>query len=284
MTDAARYTANALLLGGSFVRYWGRYFGSRHFPENQEYYVVYTNVDHSIPFEPNSSSEYWLVNLRLVPTAVRLGDPSSGSDFAAIRTGYVEIAREGSSAFMEVPTIMPHFDRRAGAAARATRTFLKPINCCPSLHTAAPFFAYNAGSSHFPEKRELLRKCVADVVSTVIKSKFHAIIDVSFGIFVAQKAVERMGLDFDDLQSYFVQCQKARDQVPYDEVYRMYREIRDLAKVTNCKRIGTAELMRRYFQEIGLPRVGRQQSNCYFDLQSNGLVYAPELKVGKGLI
>ena len=246
--------------------------------------MVYTNIDHSIPFQAHSSSEYWLVNLRLVPTAVRLGNPSAGTEFSAIRTALVEMAREGCAAFVDVPTMMPHFDGKAGAAASAKRTFLKPINCCPSLHTAAPLFAYNAGSNHFPEKRELLRRRVADVVSTVIRAKFHAIIDVSFGIFLAQKATERIGLDFDDLESYFTRCQKARDQVPYEEVFRVYREIRDLSKVRDCQKSGTSELMRRYFQEVGLPRVVRQQSNCYFDLESKALVYAPELKVGKGLI
>ncbi len=246
--------------------------------------MVYTNVDHGIPFQPNSSSEYWLVNLRLVPTAMKLGNPSICRDFAAIRRAYVEMASDGCAAFLDVPTIMPHFDGRESSTARLTRAFLKPINCCPSLHTAAPLFAYNAGSRHFPEEREQLRKCVADVVSTVIKAKFHAVIDVSFGIFQAQKAVERIGLEFDDLESYFVGCQRGRDRVPYDEVYRMYREIRDLSKAANLEENGTKELMKRYFQETGLPRVVRQRSNCYFDLESKTLVYTPELTVGKGLV
>ncbi len=284
MANAAWYAANTLLLGGSVTQYWGRYFGSRHFPPDQEYYVVYTNVDHGIPFQPNSSSEYWLVNLRLIPTAARLGDPLIGSDFRAIRRAYVEMAREGCAAFEELPTIMPQFAGKGGAAVGLTRTMMKPINCCPSLHTAAPLFAYNVGSRYFPGKREQLRQAVSDVVSTVIKAKFHAIIDVSFGILLARRAAEVLGLEFDDLESHFIQNQKGKDQVPYDEVYRMYREIRDLSKEPNLPQTGTVELMRRYFREIGLPRVGRERSNCYFDLESKALVYAPELRVGKGLV
>ncbi len=284
MGNAARYAANALLLGGSVARYWGRYFGSRRFPPDQEYYVVYTNVDHSIPFQPNSSSEYWLVNLRLIPTATRLGNPMIGTDFTSIRGAYVEMAREGCAAFEKLPTIMPQFAGKGGAAVGLARAMMKPINCCPSLHTAAPLFAYNVGSRYFPGKREQLRQSVADVVSTVIGAKFHSIIDVSFGILLAQRAAEALGLEFDDLESHFVQYRKGRDQVPYDEVYRMYQEIRDLSKGPNLPETGTVELMRRYFQEIGLPRVKKQQSNCYFDLKSKALVYAPELRVGKGLV
>jgi hypothetical protein len=44
------------------------------------------------------------------------------------------------------------------------------------------------------------------------------------------------------------------------------------------------KIMERYFQEIGLPRVRREQSNCLYDLEQKVLVYSPELKVGKGLL
>ncbi len=225
------------------------------------------------------------MNLRLIPAAVRLGDPTGCWDFAAIRHAYVRMAAEGCAAFTQVPTIMPIIDGGGGTALNLARAMLKPTNCCPSLHTAAPFFAYNAAASHFPEKREQLRQCVADVVSTVIKAKFHAVIDVSFGILLAKKVVEDdLRLDFDDLEIYFTQFQKDKDHVPYERVYQTYRDICGLSKTMGNEGSDVAGLMRRYFREMGLPMVKRRRSNCFYDLKRQTLVYHEQLKVGKGLL
>ncbi len=57
LTQRANYVFNALALGGSVAQYWGRYFASRRFDRDQDFYVVYTDIDHGIPFQPESSSE-----------------------------------------------------------------------------------------------------------------------------------------------------------------------------------------------------------------------------------
>jgi hypothetical protein len=283
--DRLSYAANTGLIAGSVLRYWGRYFGNRHFAKDQEFYVVYTNIDHSIPFQSDSAVQYWLVNLKLIPTSVKLGNPSVCKTFADIRHEYVDMAKTACAAFKAVPTVMPHFAGRGGAALNLTRSFMKPINCCPSLHTAAPFFAYNLGAKYFPESEQELRECVAGVVSTVIKTKLHALIDIAFGLFLAQKAVnEGLGLDFNDLESHFAGPQKKRDKIPYENVYAMYREIRDMSKTGVGDNGSLPKLMERYFREKGLPRVKRQRSNCLFDLERKALVYPDDLEVGKGLL
>jgi hypothetical protein len=288
LTSAANrlsYAANTGLLAGSVLQYWGNYFGSRQFGKDQEFYVVYTNIDNSIPFQSDSAGQYWLVNLKLVPTSVKLGNPSVCKTFADIRHAYVDMAKTACAAFKAVPTVMPHFARPGGTALSLTRSVLKPINCCPSLHTAAPFYAYNLGARYFPESEQELRECVAEVVSTVIKTKLHALIDIAFGLFLAQKAVnERLGLDFNDLESHFTGPQTARDKIPYDNVYAMYREIRDLSKTVGGGKNSLPDLMDRYFREIGLPRVTRKHSNCLYDLETKALVFPHELEVGRGLI
>jgi hypothetical protein len=272
------------LLGSAIMQYWSNYFSHRGFPRDQDFYVVYTSIDHSIPFRPDSAPEYWLVNLRLMPTAVELGDPAIDRSSRAIRNAYVNIAREGGAAFKEVPTIMPRLTAHAAGALHATHTLLRPVNCSPSLHTAAPFFVYNLGARYVPEREPELRQCVGDIVSTVIKSKLHALIDIGFGIFLAQRAItDRLGLDFDDLESFFTRVQKSKDGIPYENVYGIYREITELGKSMVRGHGGLPEIMECYFREIGLPRVRREQSNCYYDLERKALVYAPELQVGKGL-
>ncbi len=67
-------------------------------------------------------------------------------------------------------------------------------------------------------------------------------------------------------------------------MYRMYHKINELEKTTEGKESKLTKIMERYFQEIGLPRVKREQSNCLYDLKQKVLVYSPELKVGKGLL
>ena len=281
----ASYTKNTALLGESVVEYWLHYFSNRRFPKNQEFYVVYTNMDHSIPFQPNSALHYWLINFKFIPTSIELGDATSSESFSDIRHAYVDIAKEGGAAFREVPTIMPHFTEHSGYALHVAQTLLKPINCSPSLHTAAPFFAYNLGAKYFPEKEPELRQHIGDVVSTVIKTKLHAMIDIAFGIFLSKKAVrDELGLDFCDLEIFFTQEQKSRDKIPYEHMYRMYQEINELAKTMEGEEGRLPKIMERFFQEIGLPRVKRDQSNCFYDLEQKVLVYSPELKVGKGLL
>ena len=283
--DRLSYAANTGLLAGSVLQYWGYYFSHRRFAKDQEFYVVYTSIDHSIPFQSDSAVQYWLINLKLVPTSVKLGNPSVCKTFADIRREYVGMAKIACAAFKAVPTVMPHFARPGGVALKLTQAFMKPINCCPSLHTAAPFLAYNLGAKYFPETEQELRESVAEVVSTIIKTKLHALVDIAFGLVLAQKAVnEGLGLDFNDLESHFAGPQKDRDKIPYGRVYTMYREIRDLSKTVGGGKSSLPELMELYFQEIGLPRVTRQHSNCFYDLERKALMYPHELEVGKGLL
>ncbi len=266
------------------MEYWLRYFGSRRFPKNQQFYVVYTSIDHGIPFQPDSAINYWLINFKLVPTSVNLGDATSGEGYKEIRRAYVDIAKEAVAAFREVPTVMPHYTGNKERALNAAQTLLKPINCSPSLHTATPFFVYNLGLKYFPEKEPELRQYIVDVVSTIIKTKMHALVDIAFGMYLSKKIIEdKLGLDFHDLESFFTREQKNKDKIPYEHIYRMYREINELEKTMNGNGKKLPELMERYFQEMGLPRVKLEKSNCLYDLERKTLVYSPELKVRGGL-
>jgi hypothetical protein len=273
------------LWGKSVVEYWLQYFSHRRFPKNQEFYVVYTSMDHSIPFQPDSALYYWLVNLDFIPTSVRLQGVTSREFFDEIRHAYVDIAREGCAAFRETPTIMPYLSHNSGHALHAAHALLKPINCSPSLHTAVPFYAYNLGANYFPEKERELRECVGKVVSTVLKTKLHAMIDIAFGIFLARKMIaDRLKLNFNDLESFFIGAQQRKDGIPYEHVYGMYHEITELQKTYQGNMSRIPKIMERYFQELGLPRVNRQRSNCLFDLEQKVLVYPSELRVRNGLL
>ena len=272
-------------LGESVAAYWLRYFGNRSFPKTQEFYVVYTSADHSIPFQPDSALNYWTCYLGFLPTAMRLGGATSGEFFGEIKHAFVDIAREGCAAFKAVPTIMPRLSNHSGHALRAAQALLKPVNCSPSLHTAGPFYAYNLAARYFPEKEPELRLHVGNVVSTVIKTKLHAMVDVAFGIFLARTAItDRLGLNFNDLEFFFTQVQQSKDRIPYEHVYGMYHEINELEKASAGEARTLPKLMERYFQEIGLPRVRREQSNCLYDLEQKVLVYPSELIVGSGLL
>jgi hypothetical protein len=275
---------NAVLLGKSTLEYWRHYFGSRHFPKDQEFYVVYTSLDHNIPFQPDSALGYWLVNLEFIPTFIRLAGATSREFFDEIRHAYVDIARQGSVAFREVPTIMPRCGGHGGRALHAAHALLRPINCSPSLHTAVPFYAYNLGAHYFPEKEPRLRQYVGDIVSTVIRSKLHALVDVAFGILLARKATEeRLGLDFNDLEFFFTHLQESKDGIPYHQVYRMYHEINDLAEAVEGGADQLPRIMERYFEKMGLPRVRRERTDCLYDLEHKALVCASGLRVGSGL-
>ncbi len=221
------YTRNKALFGGSTLKYWWHYFSNRHFSEDQQYYVVYTNLDNSIPFQANSAFDYWLINFRLSPIIKKLSDAVSGETLNDIRQAYVDIAREGCAAFREVPTIMPAFAQDGGHSLHLTHSLLKPINCSPSLHTVTPFFAYNLALEYYPEKESEFRHQIGEVISTVIKEKKHAMIDIAFGIFLAKRTVQgKLGLDFYDLESFFTDEQKKRNGIPYDRIYSIYHELK----------------------------------------------------------
>ena len=198
---------------------------------------------------------------------------------------YLELVRQGAAAFRQAPTIMPAYNSRSSASTFAARTLLKPINCSPSLHTAVPLFMYNAAIEYFPEMAPELRRHVGDVVSTVIRAKFHALIDVAFGLYLVRRVLaDKPGTDFKDLEEFFVLEQKTRDRIPYEHVYRMYRDICGMEKKTLPNTTPLPELMEAYFQEAGLPRVRRRESDCFYDLAAKTLAYPEELKVGGGLL
>ncbi len=204
--------------------------------------------------------------------------------FDAIRDAYVQIAREGNACFREAPTIMPQFSEHNGRALRAAHTLLKPVNCCPSLHTAAPLYFYHLGAHYFPETEPKLRRYIGDIVSTIIRTKLHALIDISFGLLLSKKAVnQRLGLEFNDLESFFTREQRSKDNIPYEEIYRMYREVNELARTQPGGDGNLPKLMKRYFQEIGLPLVTLEKSNCFYDLEEKKLIYPKGFTVGTGL-
>jgi hypothetical protein len=123
------------------------------------------------------------------------------------------------------------------------------------------------------------------VVSIVLKKKLHAMIDIAFGICLARNAVRnRLGLPFNDLESFFTREQKDRDGIPYEHVYRMYHEINDLGEAGESGESNLPGVMERYFQRLGLPRVRREQSGCLYDLDEKMLAYPPGLRVGGGLL
>lgn len=247
--------------------------------------MVYTSLDHAIPFQPQSASDYWLVNFRFLPVSVKLANSLSKERFQAMRESYRELVTEGVAAFRQAPTVMPHFTLKDSAAARSARTLLKPINCCPSLHTASPVFLYNLGAAYFPEMEPILRRYLMDIISVIIKAKFHAVIDIAFGILLARRIIEnRLGLEFRSMDTFFTHEQERQDGIPYQLIFTMYREIAVLEASMGGQSASLPLVMERYFQQTGLPRVRRKASACYYDLDKKTLVYPPELRVGKGLI
>jgi len=273
---------NTLLFTESVMEYWWRYFSNRKFSGDQKFYVVYSDLDHDIPYQTDTDINYWLINFKIILPTLKLGDVLPDKRFNEVRQAYLALVRQGITAFREVPTVMPHFGEYTGLPFLA-KSLLKQINCSPSLHTAAPFLIYNMGAEYLPAEEPALRRHIGDIVSTVIKTKKHALIDVAFGMFLCQTTVEdRLGLKFRSLESFFTQEQTTRDKIPYEHIYRMYNEINDLAKMRPGGRAALPGLMENYFQEIGLPRIKREESNCLYDLKQKTLVYPPELNVGKG--
>ncbi len=274
------YIGDTVLFGGSVAKFWYNYFSSRRYPPGQQYYVSYTELDHAIPFKADSISDYWLIYFRLFPVAAKLGDEASARRLAEIRSGFVELAREAAAAFRAVPNIMPQFCGGTGNALKATQ-FLKPINCCPSLHTAGPAFACSVGSHYFPKKAAELCRNVGGVVSAIIGTKLHSLLDVAFGLVLARQVTEKLGLEFLDLEEFFLGEQKQSDGVPYEHIYRMYHDICAIAKEHQGS---LPDITERYFKRLGLPSVRREESNCYYHLKNKTLVYPKELEVGSGLL
>jgi len=274
------YIGDTVLFGGSVAKFWYSYFGSRRYPPGQQFYVSYTNLDHSIPFEADSISDYWLIYFRLFPVAARLGDEAGARRLGEIRNGFVELAREAAAAYRAVPNIMPQFDGGTGNAFKATQV-LKPINCSPSLHTAGPLYACSVGSHYFPERGPELCRNVGGVVSTIVRTKLHSLIDVAFGLVLARRVTEKLGVEFLNLEEFFLNEQRQKDDIPYEHVYRMYHEICALEKEYPGS---LPDIMERYFRQLGLPRVCKEKSDCYYNLEKKVLVYPGDLEVGGGLL
>ena len=260
---------NIALVSAAISRYWARYFSCRRFPDGQLYYVVYTEADDAIPYQA-SVGNYWTINLHLMASTLRIADQITAASFANVRRAYLGMASEAKAAWREAPTIMPRFDLPCGGPLRLTQSLLKPINCSPSLHAAVPFFLYNMAVRYRPEEAPRLASYVGEVVSTVLRTKLHAMIDIAFGMLLAKNAVEEMGFLFHD------PYQQRLDGIPYEQAYRHYRAVKD-------SKAPLPLVMKRYFQKIGLPQVRREDSACFYEVETATLHYLPGSRNGRGL-
>jgi hypothetical protein len=260
------------------------YFKGLDYPADQEFYLVYTNLDHKIPFNPEKAVAYWGIIAKSFIFQNRIGAVTPKGYYGEILDAFVDIAYEGRIAFREVPTILPRFKAHRNTLVAVIQKTLDPIRACPSLHVAAPFLGYNLGRKYLPGREQELRREIQDVILAIIGTKLHALVDIPFGMWLSKSIVEeKLQLEFDNLEDFFTN-KKNSEEIPYDYIFKVYHKIEGLAeKMPKNSGHLLPQIMELYFKEIGLPKVTRKDSNCFFDLEKRCLVSAKELKAGKGL-
>lgn len=272
-------------MGYTIGKCFGDFLSSRvSLKKGQEFYLTYTSRDHEIPLKPDGGVNYAAPYLDLISTTRRVAKVVPYKDDSwDIMKAFIQMSHECTNTYHEVPTIIPRFPNHNRKKLHALQRFLKPINCCPSMHTAYATFEYIVGMNYLEKEKEL-RQHLENLVTTVIGTKLHAMIDVAFGMYISKKTIEeKLDLAGDCLEDFLTQKRQIDDKVPWEEISGIYYDVQALAESSKRTIRSLADLVLLYFQETGLPRITLDQSNHCFDLENKELVPIHEATIGKGM-
>jgi len=271
-----RHTMKTLTVSRG-VWHWGStYFGAQRRVKKRDRYLVYTDLDHRVPFLPDQDILYAYMVSQVAFLANELAALLTRSELADIARAFMEANRIGAEAFERYPTVMPRLVDHDRLSLRVVQYLDAPVNCCPSLHIAYALLLDNVARSlgdRLADRADVLesvRTSTVGMFNSVLYTKQHSLLDVAFGILCAREVFEaRFGGGFDDLTTVFPDL-AAEHPIPYDTIVQILYE----ATVLRRSADSLADALGRYLDTRGFVTVGpgEELGSCYFDTSARRLV------------
>ncbi len=246
--------------------------------KNKKHYLVYTDLDHKIPFKPEEGNLYVYMLVQMARFGKELVDKYTQytqNEIKAVLDCFLKVNAAGRDTFCNYPTTMPRFASHNQITLSLVQKLDEPLNCCPSQHIAYSALVYNISKTvlELPTRNEQLWHSILvaskKMIQPVLYTKQHTLVDVAFGLHSARKAFEEcFSLPFDDLLPFFPEMQPISPDLPYDEIARIYQRGSELFKPERS----LADVVGQYFQERGFPLVEPGENNAYFNLETGGVV------------
>ena len=271
-----RHTLKTATLSRGVFHWWSAYFGAQRGTKKRDRYLVYTDLDHAVPFVPDQDILYAYMVTQIAFLANELAEVLSRAELAGIARAFMDLNRIGAETFERYPTVMPRFVDHDRLSLRIVQYLDAPVNCCPSLHIAYALLLDNLARSlgeRLADKVDVLesvRTSTVGMFNSVLYTKQHALVDVAFGILCAREVFEaRFARGFDDLTSVFPDLAREHP-IPYDAIVGMLDEATRLRRSNDS----LADALGRYLDVHGFVTVGPNDeiADVYFDMGKRQIV------------
>jgi hypothetical protein len=253
---------------GAFHHWNKKYIGAQK-KSPKKAYLVYTDFDHKIPFKP----DYDLVYIRIISQLLKVCSESAHQITAQQMKFFGQCFKDmnevTAKSFKRYQTTTPRFHDHDRLALRVVQHADEPINSCPSIHISYSVFLYNMSkyALNLPKENPTLWKEVdhvcTEMFNSVLYTKQHACIDLSFGMAVAHKVFTKRfkNLPFDSMSAKLQSISSSHPEIQYKYVIKWYNYL--VKEMNQGHKI--VELVGRYLKAGGFKRVKVDGCKKYFD-------------------
>ena len=172
---------------------------------------------------------------------------------------------------------MPRFFDHKRLILKVIQNYDEPLNCLPSFHIVHAFFIENLAekilSLHSKKRRvfDLIEFLPLKILNSVLYTKQHSIVDVSFGILCTKIFFEKkFQKECNTFISEFDSMKPQNMLIKYDEIEKVYNEVLDIYRKKN----NFLETVKTYLEEKEFIKIkpGENIENCYFDTFSKKII------------
>lgn len=262
------------------VQDWlGRYYKTQRNTKDEPHYFVYTDLDATIPFVPEEDTHYAYLIAQVAHVVHELVDAVDAREFRDVVSAFIDANDIGAEAFTAFPTIMVRPKDHNRLTLACVQHVDAPSNCAPSLHIAYSVLLDNIARIYLdPESESLasMRETTLRMIDSVLYTKQHAMIDVSFGMLCAEIALKnRFGVECDIRRDELLE--RRSHAIPYAEALELYDEIRDQYFRAHSP-VTLASLLGEYLHRHSYPTVAYTSdlNRSHFDRHSRRIVTQEE--------
>lgn len=264
---------HARLLARAVVDWHKKYTSAQKLCERRDYYLLTTQEDAKIPFDPKQDTHYAhiLSNIALAARAAsdipRYRKPRN---FEYLTRCFHDLNTIAEEVFHAYPTRGPRDERHNRLSLSVIQKYDPPLNGAPSLHIAYSALLYNVMKAiglcdHNSRAWESVEKSTYGMPRAVLAIKQHCCADVAFGLIAARMVFERRFKKhkFDDLTNKFCELEKRDENTPYSHIKKIHDELLAMRRGQSLK-----NLAGEYISKHNFPKLPYDHPKAYFDTRA----------------
>ena len=254
----------------------GEYFTAQKTSSDKDRFLVYTEADNAIPFKPEEDIIYTYMMAQVAFVVNELVDVIPRKGIKHVAGAFQDANKLAVSVYNEYQTTVPRFLGHKRISLKIIQATDKPINCCPSLHITYSMLLDNVGemlldgAAKKDRVMESIRYSTLRMFNSVLYTKQHSLLDVSFGMLCAKMAFEaRFNRKFNDLTDTFEAMQQEHPTIDYGIIEKVYRAGVDASNNKSLHEIVGGDLTSNGYLKV---KADEDIRNCYFDTKKKEIV------------